>query len=227
MSRYGELDSDQNIIFEERETTSGYPIIKGATLTKLVERLTYHVHATPVFMKIFLTTYRSFCSPAELLSLLIERFHIPDPDFSSDPNETLETTSDKARKMRYAQDLKRFRKEYVQPVQFRVINVVKHWVDQHFYDFSEDTDLLHGLTSFLDEITGRYMRKWVDNIVKGVQRRLDNDEAELDKEYNFDRSPPPIETHIKNPGEDWPELLTFHPIEIARQLTIIEFKLYR
>lgn len=222
--RFGEVDSPQNIIFEEREKSSGVPIIKGATLIKLVERLTYHVYATPVFMKTFLTTYRSFCSPQELLDLLIERFHIPDPE----PTDSEDSDqSDKIRKMRYAQDIKRFRKEYVQPVQFRVLNVLKHWIDQHFYDFSEDFDLLHCLTSFLDEITGRYMRKWVDNIIKGVQRRLDNDEGQKDIQFNFDRSPPPIEIHIKNPAEDWPELLCFHPIEIARQLTIIEFQHYR
>merc|ERR1719187_1432971 len=69
------------------------------------------------------------------------------------------------------------------------------------------------------------MRKWVECISKVVQRRLDSDESA--KDFVFDRSPPPVEIHIRNPEEDWPELLTFHPIEMARQLTLIEFQHYR
>ena len=102
----------------------------------------------PMFMKTFLTTYRSFCTQNELLDLLIERFNIPDPEFSSD-SESDSEIGEKSTRMRIAQDMKRFRKEYSQPVQFRVLNVLKHWVDQHFYDFEQDNDLLHKLTSFL------------------------------------------------------------------------------
>jgi len=222
--RFAEKDSADNIVFEEREKSSGVPLIKGATLVKLVERLTYHVYATPMFMKTFLTTYRSFCTPTELLDLLIERFHIPDPESILERAEELDQEiSDKSCKMRLAQDIKRFRKEYSQPVQFRVLNVLKHWVDKYFYDFSDDTDLLQKLTSFLDEISGKSMKRWVE----GIRRRLDNVEAAKEIVFDFDRSPPQLETHIKNPQEDWPELLTYHPIEIARQLTLIEFQYYK
>ena len=126
-----------------------------------------------------------------------------------------------------AQDLKRFRKEYSQPVQFRVLNVLKHWVDQHFYDFENDEELLNKLTEFLNSITGKSMRKWVDCIRKFVQRRVSRrgksrsscvtivfpsqiSHEDKDKEliFNFNRSPPLIETYLEATGdESWPELM--------------------
>jgi son of sevenless len=101
---------------------------------------------------------------------MLQRFSIPEPEFSSDSESDSEIGN--TTRMRNAQDLKRFRKEYSQPVQFRVLNVLKHWVDQHFYDFEQDKELLTKLTDFLNEISGKSMRKWVDCISKIVQRRV-------------------------------------------------------
>jgi son of sevenless-like protein len=101
----------------------------------------------------------------------VERFNIPDPSLVyDDSKDSLE--SEKTIKNSQREDWKRYRKEYCQPVQFRVLNVLRHWVDHHFYDFERDPSLLEKLHAFLDTVNGKSMRKWVDSVLKIVQRKV-------------------------------------------------------
>ena len=70
------------------------------------------------------------------------------------------------------------------------------------------------------------MKKWVDCIIKIVQRRLSNDEASKDIIFDFDRSPPSIEIHIENPESGWPELLTVSATDSFVLMTSLKLPRY-
>lgn len=181
------------------------------------------MYADPNFVRTFLTTYRSFCKPQELLSLLIERFEIPEPEPTEADRIAMENGDQPL-----SAELKRFRKEYIQPVQLRVLNVCRHWVEHHFYDFERDADLLQRLEEFIGTVRGKAMKKWVESITKIINRKKQAQAVGPSHNITFESPPPAIEWHISKPGHtETFDLLTLHPIEIARQLTLLESDFYR
>ncbi|ODM97917.1 Protein son of sevenless [Orchesella cincta] len=211
--KFAVKDCDDNIIFDK--DNGNHFLIKGATLLKLIERLTHHQYFDPNFINTFLTTYRSFCSPHEFLRLLMDRFDIPDPEFPQDESESIHT-----REM-----MKRFRKEYRRHVKLRVLNVMKQWVLHHFYDFERLPTLQADLEYFLDN-TDDSKRSIFESVKKCLRKAVENSNSEQERMYPAVKSPPPIEYHIRCPMSEW-NILTLHPIEIARQLTLLEFDYYR
>lgn len=72
------------------------------------------------------------------------------------------------------------------------------------------------------------MKKWVESITKIILRKKQAQANGPSHNITFESLPPPIEWHISRPGQiENFDLLTLHPIEIARQLTLLESDLYR
>lgn len=195
-------------------------------MVKLVERLTYHMYADPMFVRTFLTTYRSFCSPQELLDLLVERFDIPEPTGGGGDNLSIDSSSvyelDLTRQST-REDLKRFRKEYAQPVQFRVLNVLRHWIDNHYYDFERDPQLLEKLRQFLDNgVRGKNMRKWVESIKKVIERKYESEGVEREITFSYEKPPPQIEWFLAREPEKF-DLLTVRKPHFPLKVNLIFF----
>ncbi|KAI7852829.1 ras guanine nucleotide exchange factor domain-containing protein [Circinella umbellata] len=178
--------------------------VKGGTLRALVERLTLHDTLDTSFIATFLLTYRSFCTTEEFLTLLEQRYNLR-PSEGLTPCE-LETWTDQKQKL----------------VRLRVFNVMKSWLENYYND--EDEHILGRLEFFTNTVIRDASSFSADQLNRLIRKRKELDANGGLKKLvpNTMAAPMPIKpkdiTRIT--------LLDIDAMELSRQLTLMDFKLY-
>ncbi|KAI5290225.1 hypothetical protein KEM52_000528 [Ascosphaera acerosa] len=208
-------DNESEIVWEEKDEAT---LIKLGTLQGLVEQLTRHDKLDTSFLSAFLLTYRSFTTATELLEHLMHRFTLPPP--SGLPTSELELWA----KMKQS------------PIRIRVVNTLKTWLENYWMEPSDDapdgptTRLLRSIQTFVRDAVIQTKTPGGPQLLALVEKRLRIGMEGKEQQITMSRKMTP---HIKSaPAPLWPKnvkrikLLDINPEEMARQLSLIEIKLY-
>ncbi|KAG0205022.1 hypothetical protein BGX28_003228 [Mortierella sp. GBA30] len=181
--------------------------VKGGTLPALVERLTLHDSLDANFVATFLLTYRSFATTEQLFTLLFRRFTIT-PPMGLDASELEQWTEKK-----------------LTPIRLRVFNIIKSWLENYYLeDEAEDRHVLPKIKEFSDSSLMRETMSFAAvQLIKLVERRESSDGAFRKMVLNLTtQAPQPITPrNLKRI-----KFMDLDPLELARQLTIMEAGYY-
>jgi hypothetical protein len=194
-----QLDNPNNIVLEKEGNQ-----IKYGTLTKIIERLTHHQYADTKSMFTFLATFRTFATPHEVLDLLIWRYNVPPPRDKS------------------PESLQKYKTKMQTPIILRVVNVLKGWIDKHYYDFENDPELKRKLLNFVDGPLAQnpnHQAGLKALIAKKEEQKGAVASVELDKV-------PPSKLPPVGVDPTTATVLDFDPEEIARQLALINHEVF-
>jgi hypothetical protein len=206
-------EADTAYPFDEDDTRNNIVLSGGsvhaATLSKLVERLTYDQPVTETvfdiaaFERVFFHQYRMVMAPEALLTLLERRFDVPQPPSATSPA-----------------DVQKFRLGKQLPIQMKVYNVCHYWA-MHFYDDDIGPD------AKLEQRFLRFAQRLAQ--VRGVQDRLTL--LLRDKRQHYDQRAPIDRAVTSLAGAEAPttsaKLSDFTADELARQLSVDHCVLYR
>jgi son of sevenless-like protein len=203
---YLRLDHEGEISYDSRNPAT--PILKGGTLTGLVEQLTRHDRLDPAFNNTFLLTYRSFTTASELFEMLVKRWSIQ-PPYGLD-KEDYQTWVEKKQK----------------PIRFRVVNILKSWFDNYWMEGNDEDAriLIQRVYNFAKDHVATTSTPGAAPLMTSVEQRSrgpDMPTKRLVLTLNTQTPQPILPKHMKKL-----KFLDIDPTEFARQLTIIESRLY-
>nr|ODN85994.1 hypothetical protein L203_04494 [Cryptococcus depauperatus CBS 7841] len=191
------------IIFDDKGA------VKAGTLRALVVRLTSHSITDTPFFQAFLLTFRSFTNASELFEHLQDRYFLPPPSHLA-PEQFEEWRNKK--------------KWYIQ---LRVVNALRQWFEKHFLRATDESVL-----DRVEDLAGR-MREENDRaelmskqLLQLVAKRRQCDPEQMPSGLSGINLSPPAPLVPRVTGRAI-KLTDIPPLEIARQLTILEFGLFQ
>lgn len=199
------LDHEEDISYDMKVQP---PQLKGGTLLALVEQLTRHDKLDSSFNNTFLLTYRSFTTARELFELLVKRFQIQPPEGMVQSDY----------------DIWRDRKQ--KPIRFRVVNILKSWFDNFWMeDQSDETKaLIRDVYTFARDTVKTTETPGSGPLMTVLEQRLRGQDTTAKRLVLTLSQSTPQPIMPKNMKKL--KFLDIDVTEFARQLTIVESKLY-
>lgn len=183
------------------------PALKGGTLLALVEQLTRHDKLDSSFNSTFLLTYRSFTNARELFELLVKRFSIQPPEGLSNA------------------DFEAWRDRKQNPIRFRVVNILKNWFENFWMEepTEENKQLVRDVYAFAKETVKSTETPGSGPLIAVLEQRLTGKEISNKRLIPLNQATP---SPIMPKNMKKLKFLDIDVTEFARQLTIIESRLY-
>ncbi|KAI4628443.1 hypothetical protein J4E83_002993 [Alternaria metachromatica] len=202
---YLKLDHEGEISYDHKSVP---PQLKGGTLAGLVEQLTRHDRLDPAFNNTFLLTYRSFTTASELFEMLVKRWSIQPPHGLA--KEDYQHWVDKKQK----------------PIRFRVVNILKSWFDNYWMEGNDEEAriLIQRVYNFAKDHVATTSTPGAAPLMTSVEQRSrgpDMPTKRLVLTLSAQTPQPILPKHMKKL-----KFLDIDATEFARQLTIIESRLY-
>ncbi|KAL2002364.1 hypothetical protein VTN02DRAFT_113 [Thermoascus thermophilus] len=182
--------------------------LKCGTLAGLVEQLTRHDKLDASFNNTFLLTYRSFTTANELFEMLVDRFCIQ-PPYGLNKDE-MQMWVDRKQK----------------PIRFRVVNILKSWFEHFWMEPNDEANmsLLQRVHAFTKDSIATTKTPGSPQLLAIIEQRLRGQDTTAKRLVLTQATPAPTPIIPKNMKKL--KFLDIDATEFARQLTIIESRLY-